>query len=59
MSGIENFSGFEVIRAAMEVEKQGRRFYAALSIRAQGELTREIFAMPDAQFGHSSKDRPA
>jgi len=45
MSGIENFSGFEVIRAAMEVEKQGRRFYSALSTRAQGELTREIFAM--------------
>jgi len=26
MSGVENFSGFEVIQAAMEAEKQGKRF---------------------------------
>lgn len=44
MSGIEEFSGFEVIRAAMEVEKQGRQFYSTLSSKAHNELTREIFA---------------
>ncbi|WP_432821388.1 ferritin-like domain-containing protein [Trichloromonas sp.] len=45
MSGIENFSGFEVIRAAMEVEKQGRQFYSAMSTRAHSEMAREIFSL--------------
>ena len=45
MPGKEDFSGFEVIRAAMEVEKQGRRFYSTMSTRAHSEPTREIFAL--------------
>jgi rubrerythrin len=45
MTGKESFSGFEVIRAAMEVEKQGRDFYSTLSTRARNELTREIFSL--------------
>lgn len=45
MPGIEDFSGFEVIRAAMEVEKQGREFYSAMSTRSHSELTREIFSL--------------
>ncbi|OHB30430.1 MAG: hypothetical protein A2X84_11360 [Desulfuromonadaceae bacterium GWC2_58_13] len=45
MSGIEDFSGFEVIRAAMEVEKQGRQFYSILSTKARNELVREIFSL--------------
>jgi len=43
MSGVENFSGFEVIRAAMEVEKNGHRFYSAMVEKARSELTKEIF----------------
>lgn len=43
MSGVEYFSGFEVIRAAMEVEKNGHRFYSAMVEKAQTELTKEIF----------------
>lgn len=45
MSGIENFSGFEVIRAAMEVEKQGREFYASMATKAHSEMAREIFSL--------------
>jgi rubrerythrin len=44
MTGIENYSGFEVIRAAMEVEKKGHRFYGAMVEKAHSELAREIFA---------------
>lgn len=44
MSGIEQFSGFEVIRAAMEVEKSGHRFYSAMAAKARHELVREIFS---------------
>jgi rubrerythrin len=43
MSGVEDFSGFEVIRAAMEVEKNGHRFYSAMVDMAQTELAKEIF----------------
>ncbi len=43
MSGIEEFSGFEVIRAAMEVEKRGHRFYSAMAAKAQRPLIKEIF----------------
>jgi rubrerythrin len=44
MSGVSDFSGFEVIRAAMEVEKNGHRFYSVMAKRAQSELAREIFS---------------
>jgi rubrerythrin len=44
MTGLEDFSGFEVIRAAMEVEKNGHRFYAAMVQKARSPLAREIFS---------------
>jgi rubrerythrin len=44
MSGIEQFSGFEVVRAAMEVEKNGHRFYSTMAQRATHELARELFS---------------
>lgn len=44
MTGIEDYSGFEVIRAAMEVEKNGHRFYSAMVERAKSQLAREIFS---------------
>jgi len=44
MSGTEYFSGFEVIRAAMEVEKNGHRFYASMVVKAYTDLAREMFA---------------
>jgi rubrerythrin len=43
MTGLEDFSGFEVIRAAMEVEKNGHRFYAAMVQKAKSQLARDIF----------------
>lgn len=43
MTGIEDYSGFEVIRAAMEVEKNGHRFYSAMVEKAKSPLAREIF----------------
>lgn len=44
MTGLEDYSGFEVIRAAMEVEKNGHRFYSAMVQKAKSQLAREIFA---------------
>ena len=44
MSGLEDYSGFEVIRAAMEVEKNGHRFYSTMAEKAQSDLVREIFS---------------
>lgn len=44
MTGMEDYSGFEVIRAAMEVEKNGHRFYSAMVQKAKSQLAREIFA---------------
>lgn len=44
MSGLSDYSGFEVIRAAMEVEKNGHRFYSTMSEKAHSELAREIFS---------------
>jgi len=44
MTGLEDYSGFEVIRAAMEVEKKGHRFYAAMVELAKSPLAREIFS---------------
>ncbi len=45
MSGVEYFSAFEVIRAAMEVEKNGRRFYLTMAERAVNPPARELFAL--------------
>ncbi|NIQ96645.1 MAG: ferritin family protein [Desulfuromonadales bacterium] len=44
MTGIEDFSGFEVIRAAMEVEKKGHRFYATMAEKANNLIAKEIFS---------------
>ncbi len=44
MTGLEDYSGFEVIRAAMEVEKNGHRFYTAMVQRAKSELAKELFS---------------
>ncbi len=44
MTGVEDFSGFEVIRAAMEIEKQGHLFYATVAEKAKGELAKEVFS---------------
>ncbi len=43
MTGVEDYSGFEVIRAAMEIEKNGHRFYTEMAQQAQSELVREVF----------------
>lgn len=45
MTGTSDFSGFEVIRAAMEVEKNGHRFYAAMSEKAESQQARDIFIL--------------
>ena len=44
MSGIKYFSGFEVIRAAKEVEKNGHRFYSTMSERASDPALKELFS---------------
>ena len=44
MSGIKYFSGFEVIKAAKEVEKNGHRFYSTMSERAVEPLLKELFS---------------
>jgi rubrerythrin len=44
MNGIKYFSGFEVIRAAKEVEKNGHRFYSTMAERAADPLLKELFA---------------
>lgn len=44
MSSIKYFSGFEVIRAAKEVEKTGHRFYSTMAERASDPLLKELFA---------------
>lgn len=44
MTGLEDFSGFEVIRAAMEVEKNGHRFYSTMAERAKSDTAKEIFS---------------
>ena len=43
MAAIDQFSGFEVIRAAMEVEKSGRAFYTTMAESAESEVARDIF----------------
>ncbi|PLX89374.1 MAG: hypothetical protein C0618_01360 [Desulfuromonas sp.] len=53
MSGTEYFSGFEVIRAAMEVEKNGHRFYSSMVEKAHSDLARELFSMlAQDEVGH-------
>ena len=44
MTGVEDYSGFEVIRAAMEVEKNGHRFYRSMVDKVRSEVTREVFS---------------
>ena len=44
MSGIKHFSGFEVIRAAKEVEKNGHRFYSTMSERASDPALKDLFS---------------
>ena len=44
MSGIKHFSGFEVIRAAKEVEKNGHRFYSTMSARAKDAALKDLFS---------------
>lgn len=53
MSGEEHFSGFEVIRAAMEVEKNGHRFYSSMVAKAHTALARELFSLlAQDEVGH-------
>ncbi|PLY09994.1 MAG: hypothetical protein C0624_02555 [Desulfuromonas sp.] len=53
MSGTQDFSGFEVVRAAMEVEKSGHDFYAAMAEKALNPLARELFALlAQDEIGH-------
>lgn len=53
MSGIDQFSGFEVIRAAMEVEKNGHRFYSSMVEKAHTQLAKELFALlAQDEVGH-------
>jgi rubrerythrin len=44
MSGIKYFSGYEVITAAKEVERNGHRFYSTMADRASDLLLKELFA---------------
>jgi rubrerythrin len=44
MNSIKYFSGFEVISAAKEVEKNGHRFYSTMAERASDPLLKELFA---------------
>ncbi|MDT8420386.1 MAG: ferritin family protein [Desulfuromonadales bacterium] len=53
MAALEYFSGFEVIRAAMEVEKNGHRFYSSMVGKAHSDLARELFSMlAQDEVGH-------
>jgi len=53
MSGTEDFSGFEVVRAAMEVEKSGHRFYSGMVEKAHTQLARDLFAqLAQDEVGH-------
>lgn len=45
MNGIKYFSGFEVVRAAKEVEKNGHRFYSTMAERASDPMLKELFAL--------------
>jgi len=53
MSGTQDFSGFEVVRAAMEVERSGHAFYSAMAEKAVNPLARELFALlAQDEVGH-------
>jgi len=43
MSSIKYFSGYEVVRAAKQVEKDGHRFYSAMAERAVDPTLKELF----------------
>jgi len=43
MSSIKYFSGYEVVRAAKQVEKAGHRFYSTMSERAVDPTLKELF----------------
>ena len=43
MSGIKYFSGYEVVHAAKEVEKNGHRFYSTMAERAKDLTLKELF----------------
>lgn len=43
MSNIKHFSGFEVIMAAKDVERNGHRFYSTMAERASDPLLKELF----------------
>lgn len=45
MSNVKYFSGFEVVRAAKEVEKNGHRFYSTMAERASDPLLKELFSL--------------
>jgi len=44
MTGIEDFSGYEVLQAAMEVEKGGQQFYTEMADRAETNSVRKLFS---------------
>lgn len=44
MNTLENLSGMEVIRAAMEVERQGQRFYAEMRDTTEDPALAELFS---------------
>lgn len=44
MNRIKHFSGFEVILAAKDVEKNGHRFYSTMAERASDLLLKELFS---------------
>ena len=53
MTGLEDYSGFEVIRTAMEVEKSGHLFYRTMAEKARNPLAREIFTwLAQDEVGH-------
>ena len=53
MTGTQDFSGYEVVRAAMEVEKSGHRFYSEMSQKAVNPIARELFALlAQDEIGH-------
>lgn len=53
MPGTQDFSGFEVVRAAMEVEKSGHQFYASMAEKALNPIARELFALlAQDEIGH-------
>jgi rubrerythrin len=45
MTGIEDFNGYEVLQAAMEVEKGGQKFYTEMANRAESGSVRKLFAL--------------